>query len=157
MLSDKRPTIKAVADSVVTQFVKPQRALKNNDRTVGQLRDLLIIVDSSGSIGRTNFNVAKTQLANLLGLLCPNPDPFKGYHKAALIDYSSTVVKQFHFKDKQNTYQVQQAIKAMPYLGQSTCTATAFKEAITMFTVSNGKSVFTLNLLLKIPSFLSSR
>ena len=126
--------------------MKPQATrVSKSGKTVGQFRDLLVIVDSSGSISQSGFDVAKTELANLLGLLCPNPDPFKGYQRAALIEYSSAVVKQFHFKDKKNTFQVQQAIKAMPYFGQSTCTATAFKEAITMFRVSNGKFVLSVS------------
>ncbi|WAR10110.1 hypothetical protein MAR_035186 [Mya arenaria] len=39
----------------------------------GQLRDLLIILDSSGSIGQNNFDNAKAQLSRLVGMFCPYP------------------------------------------------------------------------------------
>jgi len=48
-------------------------------------------MDASGSIGVSNYVDAKTQLARLVGLLCPNPDPFMTFQRAALIRFSSSV------------------------------------------------------------------
>ncbi|WAR23211.1 COCA1-like protein [Mya arenaria] len=114
------------------EFYGPELA---NSLSEARLRDLLVIVDGSGSIGPTNFNDAKYQLASLLGMLCPTPDPFKVYQRAALIEFSSNVREIFDFNDKANTLSVQQGVKGMPYSGDSTCTATAFNYARnTMFT-----------------------
>lgn len=113
--------------------------------TVGQLRDLLVIMDSSGSITQTNFEKAKTQLARLLGLLCPVPDPFNHRQQLALIEFGSTVRMMFDFNDNSNTQQVQDSIRRMTYMGGSTCSATAFDFANTnMFTTANGDWQFTI-------------
>ncbi|KAH3867898.1 hypothetical protein DPMN_031035 [Dreissena polymorpha] len=60
---------------MVSNLIRQPSVIKRGE-AVGQLRDLLIIVDSSGSIGLASFETAKTQLARLLGMLCPISDPF---------------------------------------------------------------------------------
>ncbi|WAR04020.1 COCA1-like protein [Mya arenaria] len=144
-ITGRRASIQSTAKSIASNFMV-QNNLKGG-MSVGQLRDLLVIVDGSGSIGSTNFQDTRNQLARLLGMLCPTPDPFKGNQQAALIEFSSTVREIFDFNDKANTLAVQQGVKGMPYSGGSTCTATAFNYARnTMFTaakvliVTDGKS-----------------
>ncbi|WAR04019.1 COCA1-like protein [Mya arenaria] len=136
-ITGKRASIQSTAKSIATNFMV-QNSLTNS-LSEGRLRDLLVIVDGSGSIGPTNFNDTKYQLARLLGMLCPTPDPFKVYQRAALIEFSSNVREIFDFNDKANTLAVQQGVKGMPYFGGSTCTATAFNFARnTMFTAVKG-------------------
>lgn len=139
------PTINQTAEAIVNNFIIQNTARYRRAVTVGQLRDLLVIVDSSGSIGRTFFNDAKSQLARLLGLLCPKPNPFKGYQKAALIEYSTTVLEIFDFDDNSNTNEVQQGVESMTYMNGLTATATAFNYAKeTMFKTEKGK-LFLIN------------
>ncbi|WAR15140.1 COEA1-like protein [Mya arenaria] len=113
-----------------------------NGWSVGRLRDLLVIVDGSGSIGATNFQKIMNQMARLLGMLCPTPDPFKGYQQAALIEFSGNVREIFDFNEKANTLAVQQGVNGTQYSGGYTCTATAFNYARnTMFTAAKGMRI----------------
>lgn len=150
-ITAKKPTIKATASQIVTSFlhrnVKPNtlspRSNYKRDVPIGLFRDLLIIIDSSGSVGHTNFNIAKQQVAELLGLLCPLPDPFNtyrntGYNRAALIQYSRRVVEEFDFNAKKNIADLQSSIKKVRYIGSMTCTGDAFEKAINMFTSAKG-------------------
>lgn len=111
-----------------------------------EVRDLLIIVDSSGSIGSSSFKGAKEDLASMLDLLCPNPDPFfrdssAFYNQAALIEFSDDVLEIFDFDDKADTSEVKSGIESMKYLMSNTCTAKAFRYARdTMFTSGKGLS-----------------
>ena len=115
-------------------LVNPQ-----NPTAVGQKRDLLIILDSSGSIGSSNFIKVKKNLAELLGMLCPDPDPFaRFYQHAALIDFASTTVEVFDFNKYQHTSTLKNGILAVPYLGGSTCTTKAFNVAMNMLTTWKG-------------------
>ncbi|XP_052809752.1 collagen alpha-3(VI) chain-like [Mya arenaria] len=140
-MTGQRVSIQSTAKSITSNFMVQNS--QANSLSVGFVRDLLVIVDGSGSIGASDFNDAKNQLARLLGMLCPEPDPFKTRRKvhqqAALIEFSTTVREIFDFNDKANTVAVQQGIIGMPYLSGQTCTATAFNYArSTMFTASKG-------------------
>lgn len=64
-----------------------------------------------------------------MGYICPNPDPFNGFQKAALIEFSNDVREVFDFNDNSNTAEVQLGIERMTHLRQTTCTATAFRYA----------------------------
>lgn len=129
------------AQAVQTFFLAgtSSRSKRQSGAQSGQLRDVLIIFDSSGSIGQAFFDDSKAQLAKLIGFLCPLPDPFKGYQRAALIEYSNNVDELFDFDANQDTAGVQAGINRMQYVGGSTCTATAFNYAKnTMFTPGRG-------------------
>lgn len=118
-------------------------------RQIGQLRDLLIIMDSSGSVSRRDFNVAKFQLARLLGMLCPSPDPFNGNQRVALIQYSNVVRDVFDFDDKNNTAEVQKAVRNMRYMGRATCTGSVLEHAKDrMLTMSRGRPKVHLYVIL---------
>lgn len=145
----KKPTIQATAVQIVTNFlhrdVKPipssSHSYSRRDDSIGYFRDLLIIIDSSGSVGSENFNIAKQQVSELLGLLCPRPDPFNrknGFNRAALIQFSGKVIEEFDFAAKKNLADLQASIKSITYRGGSTCTGDAFEKAIHMFTSSKG-------------------
>lgn len=120
----------------------------------GPLRDLLIIVDASGSIGRSKFDVAKNDLAKLMGYLCPVGDPFKDGQRAALIRFNNKVDEIFDFNTYKDTAGVKAGILKMQYTGGLTCTGDAFEYArTTMFTTAKGKIhikyiyIYTLSIL----------
>ena len=136
-----RPTVQQTASAVTQNFLIQDRL--QNGNTVGQLRDLLVIIDSSGSIGSTDFNDAKSQLARLLGYLCPTPDPFDSYQQAALIRFASSVTEMFDFNDKSNTQEVKDGVESTNYTGGQTCTATAFNYAKNyMFSTTKGMYMY---------------
>ncbi|XP_063398168.1 collagen alpha-1(XII) chain-like [Mytilus trossulus] len=148
--TSRKPTIQSTANTVITSFL--QKKIKTNSTTSqgtvkakvpGVFRDLLIILDSSTSIGSGNFEIVKEQLGELLGLLCPSTDPFISnkrtvYNRAALIQYSNNVVEEFDFNDNHNLAELKAAIQSVPYKGGVTCTGDAFYKAIQMFTSSKG-------------------
>ncbi|XP_071121331.1 cartilage matrix protein-like [Mytilus edulis] len=148
--TSRKPTIQSTANTVITSFLqkKLMRNPSSSPGTVkakvpGDFRDLLIILDSSGSINSRNFKIVKEQLSELLGLLCPSTDPFISnkrtvYNRAALIQYSNNVVEEFDFNDNHNLAELKAAIQSVPYQGGSTCTGDAFYKAIQMFTSSKG-------------------
>ncbi|VDI34916.1 Hypothetical predicted protein [Mytilus galloprovincialis] len=143
-----KPMVHETANQVITSFL--QRNLKTDpapprgtvQSKIGLFRDLLIIIDSSGSIGSRNFEIAKKQLGELLSLICPLPDPFdskvhNGNNRAALIQFSDVVIKEFDFDDKHNISDLKSAIMSVPYQNGGTCTGDAFYKAIQMFTSYN--------------------
>jgi hypothetical protein len=59
-------------------------------------RDLLIILDSSGSIGKTAFHKSLDDIFKLVSVMCPSPEPFAksnshGYNQLALLQFSTGV------------------------------------------------------------------
>jgi uncharacterized protein YegL len=101
-------------------------------------------MDSSGSIGQSNFQKANKEIGTLIGLLCPE-NPFNKengqyqYNQAAMLTFSSTVEQNFDFNDHATTEDIQGAISKAMYNGGGTNTAEAFMQAIEMFQSSKGE------------------
>jgi hypothetical protein len=113
---------------------------------VGQVRDIVLILDSSGSVSKTNFGQAKEDAKTLFGLLCPKGKSFDvvdnapyQHHQLAMITFSTTVVENFFFNSYEKTYNVLNAITEAKYLGGYTNTAGAFRKAKEMFEKIRGK------------------
>lgn len=152
------PTTEQTAVSFEENFMTKTTYGDGDSELVGQFRDLLIIVDSSGSVGSSAFSDTKIQLARLVGFLCPLPDPFKEAHQLALLRYSSSVSEVFDFSKYTNTAGVQSGIAGMSYSGGSTCTASAFDYAKNaMFDTGKGKQIFRSSLVLvEMPSICAT-
>lgn len=153
------PTTQQTAESFEKNFMTKTvyKDVSSHYGAVGQTRDLLVIVDSSGSVAYNEFADAKSQLAKLVGLLCPHPDPFEKAHKLALLRFATSVSEIFDFNKYPNTAGVKSGIASMIYTGGSTCTASAFKYAReTMFTAAKGKLndfvMFRLQMILTVYS-----
>ncbi|VDI73894.1 Hypothetical predicted protein [Mytilus galloprovincialis] len=147
--TSQKPMIHETANHVITNFL--QRNLKTDpappqgtvQSKIGLFRDLLIIIDSSGSIGSDNFDIAKRQLGDLLSLLCPLPDPFdasvhNGNNRAALIQFSDNVIEEFDFDGNHDIAELKSAIMSINYQNGGTCTGDAFHKAVQMFTTYKG-------------------
>ena len=118
--------LQLTATKMVDSFFSPKTS-----RQSGFKRDLLVIVDSSGSISRVDFDMAKTQLGRILSNICPQDDPFSNdIHKAALLRFSNTPVEIFDFNANQNTQELIESLDKMAYSGGSTCTGDAFNYAL---------------------------
>ncbi|VDI01299.1 Hypothetical predicted protein [Mytilus galloprovincialis] len=63
-----------------------------------------------------------------------------GYHRVALIQFSSIVKEDFDFDDNKNISEIKAALKSAQYLGSNTrtCTEDTFYKAIQMFNSSKG-------------------
>ncbi|XP_060562470.1 uncharacterized protein LOC132722054 isoform X4 [Ruditapes philippinarum] len=117
---------------------------KRSTQTPNLPRDLVIIMDSSGSIGRVDFEVAKEQTAKLIALLCPNApfnkiagSPYQ-YNQAAMLTYSTYVVENFDFNTYNTTASIQNAINSVRYVGRGTNTNKAFDQARGLLQPSKG-------------------
>ncbi|XP_060561039.1 uncharacterized protein LOC132720832 [Ruditapes philippinarum] len=151
---DITPTVIETAKNVEQYFIRPKynpninpgerRLLVRRQTNQGNVRDLLLIMDSSGSIGWSNFRKANKEISTLIGLLCPE-NPFEKvngqyqYNQAAMLTFSTTVHQHFDFDDHATTEDIQGAISKAMYYGGGTNTAEAFIQAIGMFKSSKGE------------------
>ena len=87
----------------------------------GKTRFVLIILDTSGSIGSKDFNLAKKVIADISESLC-------GYLKVAMITYSTDINLEFCFNcNNNNRRDIKNAILRARYRGGSTHTTDAIK------------------------------
>ncbi|XP_052066971.1 cartilage matrix protein-like isoform X2 [Mytilus californianus] len=140
-------TVHQIIQKITPKKLKPNcsspHGIVKRSNSIGLFRDLLIILDSSGSLGPGNFEIIKQYIVERLSLFCPLPDAFSsnsrvGYNRAALIQFSSIVKEEFDFDDNRNILEIKAAIKSVPYLGGMTCTGDAFYKAVQMFNSSKG-------------------
>ena len=132
--------------------------------TAALTRDLVLIMDSSGSIGSKSFTEAKNQTSRLIGLLCPIPPfdriinfPYQ-YNQAAMVTYSTGVVNNFDFSTYSTTVDVQNAILRARYEGRQTNTHLAFDTARSLFNPSKGTLIlFLVSVGLNVHSFFIYR
>ncbi|KAH9518401.1 hypothetical protein Btru_016734 [Bulinus truncatus] len=97
--------------------------------------DILLILDSSTSIGRTNY----AALANFAGNLTTNFHIGQDAIQFGAVLFSDSAHNLFDFSSFQTSEQVQQALTHMPYLGGSTHTDLALDYArTTSFTARYG-------------------
>ena len=103
---DSLPTVQQVAKVFLNSFVRPS-VYQPKRQINNAFRDLLLILDSSGSIGSERYTNAKGSLSEMLGLMCPTPDPFgKDLNRVALLTYSTTVTESFDFKADSSCYDI---------------------------------------------------
>lgn len=134
-------TSEMMAESLAKNFIQPATYGDSTTQTGqgGHLRDLLIIMDSSESVGLAAFTSAKLQLGRLLGLLCPLDNPFEqGYQHVAMLRYSTRVSEIFDFKTHTSTTAVQNGINQTSYDKGLTCTDLAFNHVRDMYTPEKG-------------------
>ena len=87
-------------------------------RSVTKDKYVLYMLDSSGSIGRTDFSRMTTAMASLSLFHCPKT-------KIAAMSYSTNVYKNYCFNCDQNLFPRYQAIKGISYLSGSTASGDA--------------------------------
>jgi len=83
--------------------------------------DIVFVVDESGSIYVTNFELAKSFLAHLVGRL----DIDSGSTRVGLVTYSSAIGSSFNLNIYSTISSVQAAILSLSYTGGATYTADA--------------------------------
>jgi Mg-chelatase subunit ChlD len=97
--------------------------------------DILLIMDSSDSIGEVNFAIQTAFLANLTAHFTIGPDAVQ----FSAIDFSTTAKLVFSFSNYTDNNAVWQAILALPYYAEGTNTAEALRLATDVaFTPANG-------------------
>ena len=97
--------------------------------------DIVFVVDESGSIGSTLFDLMTVFLSQLVSRL----DIDSGKTRVGLITYSSNVGSGFNMSDYRTVNAVQSAISALTHTGVLTRTARALKYVrTTMLTTAAG-------------------
>ena len=104
--------------------------------------DLCLIIDSSASIrgnnpssGNPDYALQLDFLANVVAIFPIGPDNTR----VAAIVFSEEVILEFPLNRYNSIFEVQEAIRNVPYLGQTTNTPEAFRQAyIQCFNASNG-------------------
>lgn len=134
-------TVSVKAATIQTNFLSGSGGSstgRKRRQTVGD-RDILFIIDSSGSIGLTEFNTAKDNMANLIGKICGTIGRGPQSNRAALINFSNEPHEIFDFDDYDNLADVQDAVRSLTPLANKTCTGNALEYAKTMFEPLKGK------------------
>ncbi|VDI12922.1 Hypothetical predicted protein [Mytilus galloprovincialis] len=127
-------TTTTTSENFGVQFVRP----------VVQPRDLVLLIDGSGSIGDEPFAKTLEDLSELIGMFCPLSDPLDhkqnpgNYIQLSAILFSTDSELVFKFNKYHSVKQAQHAIKAIHYNPGTTCKEKALMLGETMFTVSNG-------------------
>ena len=136
-------TINSTSEHFGGQFVRPPT----------EPRDLLFIMDGSGSIGSQPFVKALEDLSELIGMFCPlndSLDPVENpndHIKLSFILFSSNSDIVFNLNSYQKVSNAQQAIKQIAFPRGSTCTRKALTLGKTLFTIANGNYQYYISLL----------
>jgi len=136
-------TINSTSAHFGEQFVRPPT----------EPRDLLLLMDGSGSIGSGPFAKALEDLSELIEMLCPLNDPLdpmenpNDHIKLSVILFSTNSDIVFNFNKYQKVSNAQQAIRQIAYKGGSTCTRRALTLGKTLFTIANGNYQYYISLL----------
>ncbi|XP_019633300.1 PREDICTED: cartilage matrix protein-like [Branchiostoma belcheri] len=97
-------------------------------RESGLKRDILILLDMSGSISTTAFNEVKVDISRFIGLICPAGDLGRGRtNQLALVAFSDRIVRVFDFNDHYNLAVTQNAIRNFQRQGTNTHTKQALE------------------------------
>ena len=116
-------------------------------------RDLVLLMDGSGSMGNEYFAKALEDLSELIGMFCPLNDPLDptenptDHIQLSVILFSSGPDIVFNLSKYQNVTNAQQAIRQIAYKGGSRCTEGALNLGKTMFTIANGNYHYYISLL----------
>ncbi|CAH1272662.1 MATN2 [Branchiostoma lanceolatum] len=121
-------TPEETAQAFDTFFLRRQTTLT---RDPAKERDLLIVLDESGSITSPVFEEAKEALAKLLGYICPGIGPTYPYHQVAFMTFSTSYQEHFDFDDYGSYAGVRDAILRETYSSGSTYTHLALNYART--------------------------
>ncbi|VDI44329.1 Hypothetical predicted protein [Mytilus galloprovincialis] len=131
----------------------PQRPTVNN-KTCGQSEiDIVIMLDSSTSVGNDNY----TKMTNFCKAFLKHADLDSGNIRVGVLSYSTFVHVEFHLNDCNTTQDIMEAIGAIRYRSGATNTADGLKIMRTqMFTAPNGDRNGVTNKLLILTDGVSN-
>jgi len=98
-------------------------------------RDIIFVLDESGSVGSANFDLMKSFVSQLVGGF----EIENNNTRVGVVTYSSSVGESFQLNSYSTVDDVQNAISSLTYSGGSTRTDEALEYVrTTMLTTSNG-------------------
>ena len=96
--------------------------------------DLIFVLDSSGSVGASNFANVRNFVADLVSQLEIGPDNTR----VGLINFASSAGVQFSLNMHQDISSLLQAIASVPFTSGGTNTAAALTTLLSEFSTANG-------------------
>ncbi|XP_041369654.1 uncharacterized protein LOC121383628 [Gigantopelta aegis] len=105
--------------------------LAGNCRNESKPRDILLILDSSGSIKNEAFEYMLKGIKLMINLFCGGFGSLKTNNRLAIVQYASRdqMVVVHRFSDNQNPDYLRQVVENMKHLYGNTCTGTALNLA----------------------------
>ncbi|XP_022079977.1 uncharacterized protein LOC110973441 [Acanthaster planci] len=118
----------------VGDFIAKVEDLESEGCSVNQI-DLVFVLDSSGSVGQSNFEKTKSFVSNVSESFQIGADQTR----VAVIQYSSSVKVEFHLNTYADKTFLQEAIRNITYIGGGTATVSALNVTESQaFLVENG-------------------
>ena len=96
--------------------------------------DLIFVLDSSGSVGSSNFQNVRNFVSNLVSQLEIGPDNTQ----VGLLNFASSPRIEFHLNTHQDNSSLVRAIANIPYTSGGTNTAAALTTLLSEFSTVNG-------------------
>ncbi|CAI9723647.1 Hypothetical predicted protein [Octopus vulgaris] len=129
----EHPTVNQTAEHFARKFVTNRRHMTYSAYTesMGRIlpRDLLIIMDSSGSVSPAEFQQSKQAMAEVIKIICGDVGQSFQDNRIAAIHYSDFVYEDFPFNKSYLEEEVAYNIRQIPKHSGSTCTGDAFNYA----------------------------
>ncbi|XP_060579093.1 uncharacterized protein LOC132736064 [Ruditapes philippinarum] len=136
--TDTHAHLEATAKSLSEHFIR-RKPDADHPNSPNHVRDLLIVIDSLESLEEELFNRTKHNIAKLLGMLCPGPDPFAPmYNHAVLIDASNSNVQVFGKDNGDGLAALKEALLHIPMSSNQSCSAQALNITAALLTSSKG-------------------
>lgn len=138
--------IKIVSENFKIDFIQ---------KANGVPRDLLLVLDSSGSITEDDFNAMKEGVKVLIDVLCGGFGSAATNNRLSIILFSTDSVLSYRFDMDQSPELLKQAVDGLQHMSQFTCTGSALELAYEAFDPKYGKC-FDVLVLALLSSFASS-
>lgn len=136
--------IKIVSENFKIDFIQ---------KANGVPRDLLLVLDSSGSITEDDFNAMKEGVKVLIDVLCGGFGSAATNNRLSIILFSTDSVLSYRFDMDQSPELLKQAVDGLQHMSQFTCTGSALELAYEAFDPKYGKC---LDMLAFLSYFASS-
>ncbi|ESO96193.1 hypothetical protein LOTGIDRAFT_160181 [Lottia gigantea] len=131
-----------VNSSVEEQF---QNGFLTNGSNPNKPRDILIILDSSGSILDEDFEFMKDGLKVMIDLFCGGFGYAEANNRLAIIQFATNVTIIHKFSDSQDPTSLKQKVTDLRHYAGNTCTGNATKVAADeVFVPENGMRDYTV-------------
>ena len=110
----------------------------------GKPRDLLLVLDSSGSITDEAFEVMKAGVKLLIDTLCGGFGPAPTHNRLSIVQFSSSTLGRLVFSGPQDPDTLKAAVDSLRPMYGYTCTGDALTLAYQAFDQKYGESTLSL-------------
>lgn len=116
--------VETVSENVIKDFIRAD---------IGKPRDLLLVLDSSGSISEDDFAAMKTGVKVLIDVLCGGFGSNKTNNRLSIVQFSTNSVGIHSFGQDQSPSTLKAVVDSVQLLHGYTCTGSALQLAYIAF------------------------